>query len=225
VKPARVFRFLGPGGLLDQEGEEFRLQHLPLGEHPVRAAPDRTDHVCKFVQDDLLPDVLMVYMVTLLPIFAVQKMPEGTVADIVKKARQAAELNAKMNAWGIGTDGFQRRVEGCHETPRQMHDADRMLKTGMFSCRVNPPGGLKLVNATEPLHPAGINQIFLGDFLDMLRGNRKGDELVDRIAQKTLREELLVAVNGQILSPCRKLNRSVAHDLLNCKGGEGIGPI
>jgi hypothetical protein len=45
-----------------------------------------------------------------------------------------------------------------------MHDSEHVLKTHVFGRRKDPPGGLQLVNLSQPLYPWMINQFLFGCF-------------------------------------------------------------
>ena len=67
--------------------------------------------------------------------------------------------------------------------PGEMHGAEGMLETAMFSGRINPAGALQLINIAQPLHPRRIDQRFFSDLALFLRYgklnitmNRVGDQ-------------------------------------------------
>ena len=57
-----------------------------------------------------------------------------------------------------------------------------MLKAGVLGRRIDPPGGLQLVDLPQPLHPGIVDDLLLGDFsLGQSRGRAEGDIAVDGV--------------------------------------------
>ncbi len=45
-----------------------------------------------------------------------------------------------------------------------MHDPQHVLKTHVFGGRKHPPGGLQLVDVSQPLHPGMVDNLLFGHF-------------------------------------------------------------
>ena len=43
-----------------------------------------------------------------------------------------------------------------------MHRAQRVLESGVFAAREDPPGGLQLMDSAQPLQPRMVEQILFG---------------------------------------------------------------
>ena len=48
--------------------------------------------------------------------------------------------------------------------PGQVHRAEGVLETAVFSGRINPPSALQLIDVAQALHPRRIDQGFFGNF-------------------------------------------------------------
>ena len=142
----------------------MRVQFFQLLQSTVRVATNSPEKVSQFLLDHGPSDVLM-RDAELIEIVVVKEMTKRAVADIVQQrrhAQQAFDIRARRN---ISTRFAQRFGPVIDRYGRQMHGTKNMLKPHVFGGGKDPPGGLKLMNMSHPLHPGMINNVLLRGFV------------------------------------------------------------
>jgi hypothetical protein len=131
-KPLRMFSIPFPRGSLDEERHVLWIDGFPSLKGTVGAPPDSLQDRRNFIPDDVLADLLMVRFKSR-KIVLVEKMAEGSVADIMEKASEAEEFfDIKGRRKVFPKDAGQRGIELVRKDTCHMHRPEGMLKTGMF---------------------------------------------------------------------------------------------
>ena len=134
----------------------------------------------------------------------IEEVREGTVADVVQKARDAEGLHDEALARHRRPVGSESRSErwievSCPEA-RLMHHPEAVCEAAVFGGGEDPSGTLQLTDTTEALEPWAIEQILFGGLLwGVARGgcpiSREAlgqfDVAVDRVTDQVDRLELL----------------------------------
>jgi hypothetical protein len=60
-----------------------------------------------------------------------------------------------------------------HDSARQVHRSEDVLKARVFSAGVNPPGTLQLMDTTEALDPGVVNKELFGRFSRIARSRER----------------------------------------------------
>jgi hypothetical protein len=96
------------------------------------APPNPLQDGKNFFPDDVLPDLLMIRFESR-KILLVEKMAEGSVADIMEEASEPEEFfDIEGRRKVFPEDAGQRGIEPFRKDTRHMHRSEGMLKTGMF---------------------------------------------------------------------------------------------
>ena len=98
----------------------------------MRAPPDSLQEGRNFFPDDVLADLLMIRFESRKILF-IEEMTEGSVADVMKQAREPEEFfDIKGRRKVVTKDAGQRGIEPFRKDTRHMHRPEGMLKTGML---------------------------------------------------------------------------------------------
>src|SRR5262245_45583543 len=92
-------------------------------------------------------------------------MAKGSMSDVVQKPCNSHIFFNKRSRRALVTKDFlKRRIKMFCKFSRHMHSTKRVLKTAMFSRRIDPAGALQLINVAQSLHPRGVDECFFGYF-------------------------------------------------------------
>jgi hypothetical protein len=161
-KPLRMFSILFPRWPFDEECHVLWIDGFPFLQGAVGAPPDPLQDGRNFFPDDVLADFLMVRLESR-KILLVEKMAEGSMADIMEEASESEEFfDIEGRRKVFPKDAEQRGIKPVRKDTRDMHRPKGMLKTGMFCRGKNPTGTLKLKDAPESLNPGRVNDIPFG---------------------------------------------------------------
>jgi hypothetical protein len=114
----------------------------------------------------------------------IEKMSEGTVADIVQESGNTQEFLDEIGGGTVRNRGLERRVEMTGETACEMHGAEGVLEPAVFRGRIDPPGALELVDLAQPLHPGSVDEVLLRPFGNGRTRRGERDIAVHGIAQQ-----------------------------------------
>ncbi len=120
------------------------------------------DHVAQLALDDHAAQ-RFVGQAVLGKIVLVEKVAEGSVADVVQQSGQSQQAFDIAAARGVGADLAEAGVQGRCRPAGQVHHAQHVLKPGVLGRGEDPPGGLKLVDLAEPLQPGVVDDLPLGN--------------------------------------------------------------
>ena len=147
----------------DQQNDLFRIEPFVGFQPAVRIAAHPREQVAQFAADDVAAQRFMGQAEIGQKMF-VEKMAERPVADVVQQAGHAEQRLDIASARHVRADLAQALVE-CRGGPAgQMHHAQHVLEARMFGRRINPPGGLQLMDLPQPLDPGMIDDLPFGDF-------------------------------------------------------------
>ena len=143
-------------GILNHSGTPIR-RRCPIGWSVVtsaRVAADGADQRPQFVQDDVLPQVL-VRQPILAEKVVIEEVAVGTVPDVVQQRRQPYQaLDVRPRRRRLGRARLDERIVQVGDGPAgQVHRPQDMLEPRVLGRRKNPPGSLQLVDVSQPLEP------------------------------------------------------------------------
>jgi hypothetical protein len=131
-EPLRMFSILFPQGPLDEERHVLWIDGFSFLQGTVGAPLDPFQDGRNFFPDDVLADLLVVRFESRKILF-VEKMAEGSVADIMEKASEPEEFfDIEGRRKVFPEDVGQRGIEPVRKDTRHMHRPEGMLKTGML---------------------------------------------------------------------------------------------
>ena len=147
----------------DQKRDLLRVQRFARIQCAVRIAANTADEIAEFAFDDHASHGFVRQSEGRQIVF-VEEMPKRAVADIVQQAGQPQQTFDVTPAGHIGANLFQTVVQRRRSSAGQVHDAQYVLKPGVFGRGENPPRGLQLMDLPQPLQPRMIDDLPLGNF-------------------------------------------------------------
>ena len=169
----------------------FSLATIDGAKPRVRIAADAADQVGELPANDLTADDFVVESVVGQEVL-IKEMPERTVAHVVEQSGHAHEGFDITSAGQVGADFPEARVEPLDRLSGQVHRPEDVLEPGVLRRRVDPPGGLQLVDLPEPLDPGMVDDLLLC-YLAFRNPRRSGepDVPVNRVMTQVLMSKVL----------------------------------
>ena len=168
----------GPG---DEKNDLLGVDRFVVFQAAGRIAANAAQQIAQLVANDVSADELVIQAV-IGEVEGVEEMPERPVPHVVQQPGQAHQRFDVAATGQLGANLPQAVHQGGRRPAGQVHGPEGMLEAGVLGGRIDPPGGLQLVDLPQTLHPGIVDHSLLGDFaLGQSDGRTEGDVPVDRV--------------------------------------------